>query len=90
MNTLKAFVSRIWTSVARVLARLMARCVEIESPIVVLLTIRRAGTPIMKLNGKSWMGEVNEEHLQNPDVVCVVGRGILCPLGVSMYGLCVT
>ncbi len=37
---------------ARVLAGLMAKRVEIEPPIVVLLTIWCAGAPIMKLNGK--------------------------------------
>ena len=38
---------------AGVLAVLMARRVEIEPPIVVLLTVEREGAPIMKLNGKS-------------------------------------
>jgi hypothetical protein len=38
---------------ARVLAGLMAKRVEIEPPIVVLLTMWCAGAPIMKLNGKS-------------------------------------
>ncbi len=30
----------------------MARLVEIEPPVVALLTVLRAGAPIMKLNGK--------------------------------------
>jgi len=38
---------------ARVLARLVARRVEIESRIVVFVTVRRTGATIMKLNGKS-------------------------------------
>ena len=33
----------------------MARCVEIEAPNVVLLTVWRAGVSIMSLNGKSWI-----------------------------------
>jgi hypothetical protein len=40
------------TSLAGVLALLIARLVEIEVPIVVLLNVRRAGASIMKLNGK--------------------------------------
>ena len=42
---------------ARVLAGLMARRVEIEPPIVVLLTVWRAGAAIMKLNGQSRFAE---------------------------------
>jgi len=35
------------------LAELMARCVEIEPLIAVLLTVWCAGAPIVKVNGKS-------------------------------------
>lgn len=34
------------------------KCLEIEPPIVVLLTMWRAGAPIMKLNGKSQVNEL--------------------------------
>ncbi|MHC4751913.1 MAG: hypothetical protein ACYTFW_18820 [Planctomycetota bacterium] len=39
------------TSLAGVWALLIARLVEIEVPIVVLLNVQRAGASIMKLNG---------------------------------------
>jgi len=42
----------------RVRTVLMARRVEIEAPIVVLLSVWRAGTLIMKLNGKSRIEEI--------------------------------
>jgi len=42
-----------WGLLALVLAGLMARRVGIEPRIVVLLTVRRTGAPIIKLNGKS-------------------------------------
>ena len=46
---------------AGLLAGLIARRVEIEPPIVVLLTVWRAGAPIMKSNGKSGMGHVGDQ-----------------------------
>jgi len=45
-----AFLARVWVV-------LMVRRVEIEVPTVVLLTVWRAGVPIMTLNGKSGVSE---------------------------------
>jgi len=44
-------------------AMLAAGRVEIEAPIVVLLTVWRAGAPIMKSNEKFWLNHFSQQFL---------------------------
>jgi len=54
----------------------MARRVEIEAPIVILLIVSRADVPIMTLNGKSGIkGEFGENEARQIKTICnVVGQ----------------
>jgi len=64
-------LARLVAFLARVSAGLMAGRVEIETPIVVLLTMWRAGVPIVKLNGKSRAKQAQKSIL-------ILEGGLLC------------